>query len=276
MTVPPTTLIAQISDPHIKVPGRRAYGRVDTAAALAASVEAVNALTPLPDLVVISGDLVDGGAPAEYAHLVDLLAPLRPPVRVVPGNHDARGPLTAALAGRCGLTAGEGPVTWVHDLPAARVIGLDSTVPGAAHGQLGAAALAGLDAALAERPDAPAMVVLHHPPIRVGIPGMDADNLRDGDALARVLAPHGSRCAIVCGHVHRAVSAVFAGALLTIAPGVSHAVLRSAEPPVRFALEPPGYVLHSLDGGVWTAQFCPIGTFAGPFPFRHADGRFID
>ena len=38
-----------------------------------------------------------------------------------------------------------------------------------------------------------ATVVLHHPPIRGGIPGMDADNLHDGDALARVLAPHGRR-----------------------------------------------------------------------------------
>ena len=269
------TLIAQISDPHIKVPGRHAYGRVDTAAAFAQAVQAANALTPQPDLVVITGDLVDGGTAAEYDHFADLLAPLRAPVRVVPGNHDARGPLTAALTDRCHLASGDQPIGWVHDLPAARVIGLDSTVPGAAHGHLEDAALDLLDAALGNRADVPAMIVLHHPPIRVGIPGMDGDNLRNGDALAHVLAPHGRRCTVACGHVHRAVSAVFAGALLTVAPGVSHAVLRSAEAPVRFVLEPPGYVLHTLDAGAWIAQVCPIGTFEGPYPFRTDDGRFI-
>lgn len=44
---------------HIKAPGELAYGKVDTAAALTRCVAALNALTPRPDLVVISGDLVD-------------------------------------------------------------------------------------------------------------------------------------------------------------------------------------------------------------------------
>src|SRR6266404_4856214 len=51
--------IAQISDLHIKPPGALAYGRVDTAKALERCVAALNEFAPMPDFVVISGDLAD-------------------------------------------------------------------------------------------------------------------------------------------------------------------------------------------------------------------------
>src|SRR5947207_1143204 len=91
-------LIAQLSDPHVPAPGKLLYGRVDTAAFFARAVHAVAALDPLPDLVVLTGDLVDEGEPEEYAHLRELLAPLRMPVFAIPGNHDVRAPFRAAFA----------------------------------------------------------------------------------------------------------------------------------------------------------------------------------
>ena len=45
------TLIAQISDLHIKRPGALAYGQVDTAAALTRCVAALNRFRPRPELV---------------------------------------------------------------------------------------------------------------------------------------------------------------------------------------------------------------------------------
>ena len=47
---------------------------------LARSVAEINRLAPLPDVAVVTGDLVDHGAPAEYGHFRALLAPLRMPV----------------------------------------------------------------------------------------------------------------------------------------------------------------------------------------------------
>ncbi len=47
-------------------------------------------LDPQPDLIVITGDLVDLGQPQEYAWLKTLLAPLHQPLVVIPGNHDER------------------------------------------------------------------------------------------------------------------------------------------------------------------------------------------
>ena len=78
-------IVAQLSDPHIVTVGELLYGRVDTAQFLARAVAEINRLDPLPDVVVVTGDLVDHGAPAEYEHLRALLAPLRMPLFVIPG-----------------------------------------------------------------------------------------------------------------------------------------------------------------------------------------------
>src|SRR5262249_19879876 len=88
----------QLSDPHILTPGELLYRRFDSAEFLARSVAEINRLDPLPDVAVITGDLVHHGEPAEYEHLRTLLSPLAMPVFVIPGNHDAREPLRAAFA----------------------------------------------------------------------------------------------------------------------------------------------------------------------------------
>src|ERR1700688_3322452 len=94
---PKPVLIAQISDLHIKPPGSLAYGRVDTASALARCVVALNAFRPKPDLVVISGDLADTPTAEEYDHLKRVLAPLKLPFVGIPGNHDSRQMMRAAF-----------------------------------------------------------------------------------------------------------------------------------------------------------------------------------
>ena len=72
-------LIGQISDLHIKADGKLSYRVVDTAGMLARCVEHVLALKQRPDVLVITGDLVDFGKPEEYATLRRLLAPLPMP-----------------------------------------------------------------------------------------------------------------------------------------------------------------------------------------------------
>ena len=86
-------LLVQLSDPHIVAEGELLLGGIDTATFLREAIEHVNRLDPQPDLVLLTGDLVNEGRPEEYEHLRELLEPLRAPFHLVPGNHD----LTAAL-----------------------------------------------------------------------------------------------------------------------------------------------------------------------------------
>src|SRR6187551_2297151 len=91
-------LIAQISDMHVKPPGEMLYKRIDTAGFLERAVAHILALYPQPDVVLATGDLVDGGKAEEYTLLRRLLAPLPMPVYLIPGNHDAREALRDAFA----------------------------------------------------------------------------------------------------------------------------------------------------------------------------------
>jgi 3',5'-cyclic AMP phosphodiesterase CpdA len=88
-------LICQISDLHVRAPGELAYRQVDTAGFVRGCVSHVFAQRPLPDVVVVTGHLVDRGRPVEYQHLDALLAPLSMPVYLIPGNHDDRSSLRA-------------------------------------------------------------------------------------------------------------------------------------------------------------------------------------
>ena len=81
-------LIAQITDTHIKAPGKLSYRKVDTCLYLEQCVAHINALMPRPDVVLITGDITDFGRPEEYRQAGLLLNQLTMPYFVIPGNHD--------------------------------------------------------------------------------------------------------------------------------------------------------------------------------------------
>jgi 3',5'-cyclic-AMP phosphodiesterase len=271
VTVKPT-LVAQISDLHIKSPGQLAYGKVDTAAALARCVAELNRFTPKLDVVVISGDLVDTPSAEEYVHLKELLEPLAIPFVAVPGNHDDRNLLRSSLRHQTYADA-DGALNIGLQVGPLDLFVLDSSVPGAAHGELSAATLNWLDAQLARGRERPALIFLHHPPFITGITHMDVQNLRNADALAAIVRAHPRVRLIASGHVHRAVLASFAGVPATICPAPNHAValdLAQLYPPA-LRIEPPGFHVHAFlpDDGVGTlaTHFVPIGDFGGLYPF---------
>ena len=57
------TILVQLTDLHIREPGRLAYRRVDTTRYFRAAVNSVLALKQCPHAVVITGDLTDFGRP---------------------------------------------------------------------------------------------------------------------------------------------------------------------------------------------------------------------
>lgn len=269
-------LVAQLTDTHIRPHGALAYGRVDTAAHLQAAVAHILALTPRPDVVIVTGDLTDRDLPQEYARFRDLTAALPMPLLPLPGNHDSSQGLMAAFPQVAARAAGPRAHHVVDEFDLSLVM-LDSTVPGAPHGELGPDGLAFLDRALATRPGRPALVCLHHPPFVTGIHHMDAMNLRDGVALEAVLRRHPQVVGLVCGHVHRAITTTFAGLAATIAPSPAHAVSLTlgAGDPASFHMEPPSLSLHLWQAARLTTHRSFIGAYPGPFPFFDSAGQPI-
>ncbi len=279
MTAPPT-LIAQISDLHIKRPGELAYGRVDTAAALSRCVRELNRFTPRPELVVISGDLADTPTKEEYDHLKTLLAPLQIPFVAIPGNHDERTLLRAALPDQPYVRQ-RGALNLRLSVGEIDIVLIDSSVPGASHGELDSETLAWLEAALGASSSRPSLLFLHHPPFGTGIEHMDVQNLRNAEALAALVGKHARVRLVAAGHVHRATLAMFAGIAATICPAPNHAVALDlgARLPPSFKIEPPAFHLHAWfgDGGLGSVvtHLVPIGDFDGPHPFFGPGGKLL-
>jgi 3',5'-cyclic AMP phosphodiesterase CpdA len=218
-------MLAQLSDPHVQDD--------DSAAALAAAVRSVLELTPLPDAVLVTGDLAEHGTADEYERIRELLAPLPMPVHVIAGNHDDR----EALRAHFGATATAG----VGDL---RLVACDTTQPGRDDGRLDVAWLA---ARLAES-DAPTIVAMHHPPLEIGIPVLDRIGLPDADrtALAALLARSPHVCRVIAGHVHRTVFGVLGGCGVVMCPSTNRqAKLEFGAEEFEFVHEPPAFAVHT-------------------------------
>jgi 3',5'-cyclic-AMP phosphodiesterase len=270
-------LIAQISDLHITPPGALAYGRVDTAAALLRSIDTLNLISPRPDLVVISGDIADSSRPEEYEHARSLLGALQIPFAVIPGNHDRRAPMRKVFPDPAYGPVDGCALNSIRSVDGLDIFLVDSTVPGAAHGELDAATLAWLDDTLTASMTRPALLFLHHPPFNTGIVYTDAMRLRNAGSLAAVLKRHPRVLLVAAGHVHRAAQTVFAGVSASICPAGEQAVTLDFEPrwPEVFRIEPPSFHLHAwIPGegfGSVVTHVVPIGTFPGPYSYGYAD-----
>jgi 3',5'-cyclic-AMP phosphodiesterase len=238
-------LIAHLSDLHL-ARGPLAAG---PAAGLADALGRALTIEPRPDCVVITGDLADTGHPDEYAALRAILRKCPVPVHLMPGNHDDPAALVARFGDSPYLGNGVSPAYTV-EYPETTLVIANSWIQGSPAGRLGPDQLAWIDRALGGRPGLPAFVCLHHPPVPVGIPFLDGMILEDAAALADVIGRHPHVVRVLAGHVHRDVSALFAGTLMTTAPSTyrqSALRLHDAGLP-GYVAEPTGFLLHVLDG----------------------------
>lgn len=244
-------IIAQISDMHLTMPGAGLDRLMWTAHHLERAVAHLDALRPRPDVVLATGDLVDHGRADEYARLGAMLAPLAMPVYLIPGNHDDRENLSQAFDDHRYLPRGGAFIQYVVDDWPVRLVALDTLVPGENGGRLCATRLAWLDARLAEAPERPTLIFMHHPPFVTGIRSMDAMGLEGSEALAAVIRRHPQVERIVCGHLHRPILRRFAGTVACTVPSTAHQVALDLPPEERLAvvMEPPACMLH-----VWLGE----------------------
>lgn len=278
-TAKPTLRILHLSDTHLTGDGALHYGTVNTREHLQ-RVLAMVEHRPI-DLIVCSGDVSDDGSIASYEIARDVIGDFAAkkfasgaaaaadptatpdaraaslPVVFAMGNHDLFDPFEQVL----------GPAQRVLHVNGWRIIVLNTAVPGAGYGELGAEQLEFLRHVLhghasdhadphpaGQHGDVSAphgsIVVMHHPPIPAQTDLLQALNLDDQDArtLAEILAGSDVR-AILSGHYHQAITELFAGVPVIVTPGVANLSRPMSDPGEEAAVVGWGGTLVTLTSG---------------------------
>jgi len=260
-------LIAQITDTHVGFDPQAGDEEFNYLRFRAALEHLASRPVP-PDLLILSGDIADKGAPNSYARIRQLLAPLTFPVHAMTGNHDNRDELIAAFPD---VPRADGFVQYAIEAQGLRMVCLDTLEHGRHGGAFCEVRADWLKRELSQHPDTPTMLFMHHPPIIAGIEWMDPRP--DEPWLKRfhdALDGHDQVVAIACGHLHRPVNTVFFGIPLSITPAIAPAVTLDMRP-LDFHhsdgrgivdAEPPSYALHYWHHQTLVTHFQPVGDWA--------------
>ncbi|WP_108788330.1 metallophosphoesterase [Erythrobacter sp. Alg231-14] len=219
----------------------------------------------MPDMLILSGDLADGGLVDSYARIRSLVEECPFPVHVIPGNHDDREAMLKAFP-EC--PTADGFAQYAIECDGLRILCLDSFEPGRHGGAFCETRAAWLSEQLDEHPDTPTVLFVHHPPVVAGIDWMDP---KPHEAWFKrfhdTVAGHKQIISIQAGHLHRPLHSTVEGIPLCVTPAVAPAVALDLRPmdidiadqrPI-VAAEPPFYSLHLWKDGTLVSHFQPVG-----------------
>ena len=215
--------ILHLSDTHLTGDDRLLFGS-SPRERLAAAIDAIRRDHADASFCLFTGDLAENGALAAYRQLADLAATLPMPCHFLAGNHDARSQLLQVLAPD--HPHSQSFVQQVIDTEQGRFLLLDTQRKASARGELCETRRAWLREQLeAAAPEQGFWLVMHHPPLALGIPSMDQYALEQAELLWETLRPHRQRIRhILFGHVHRAISGSWHGIAFSCCKSTNHQV----------------------------------------------------
>jgi len=215
-----------ITDTHIAAdPASESYGLVPLSR-LETLVRAVNALTFPVDFVLHTGDLAGDGSEGAYVLARSVLSRLRAPIHYVAGNHDDAEILQRVMLHR---TPPSPRFDYALSVDGVVVAVFDSRGPIDPAGTLTDDQLSSLRA-LCTPTGPPLVIAIHHPPLPLDIPWLDAGWATEAGQGATMLLDRGPEFldaitpaherirGVFFGHVHRAFQVVHRGILFSSAP----------------------------------------------------------
>jgi Icc protein len=240
--------LLQFTDTHLMADPAASLRGVRTLPSLEACLARARRRHFPADLIAVTGDLVQDDA-AAYGSLELLFDRLGAPVLLIPGNHD----LPAEMERR--LSHPPFQIGGIRIADGWAVVMLDTWFAQSddGEGQLGAEELARLDAELQAHRERHTLLCLHHPPVSMEAPGLDALGLLDAAAFLAILDRHPQVRGVAWGHAHQSLDLYRGGVRLMCTPSTCMQ-FRPRDPGFVVDDRPPGYRVIDLldDGGIAT------------------------
>ena len=246
-------LIAQITDTHIVDKNEHWLSEPLTRIRerLIQVISYLNALSPRPDVVLLTGDVTDKGTPAAYDHFRELTKSLSIPLYLIPGNHDCRQEMRKAFSNQPYMP-NEGFIQYVVDDYPVRLIGLDTHVEGEAYGHICEERFTWLQQIINRGDEKPTLIFMHHAPVKTGTKIFDAINCLADSHLEHLISKQNNFLGIIAGHYHQLCLTTYGGKTCFIAPSVAP-ISFFAHPQDDYVtaleLEDPAITLHKWQGG---------------------------
>lgn len=196
-------VIAQISDLHLSIHDPRLFEQFLQVL--------TQAISHRPDLLLLTGDLVNDGDQALYDQLFEVLTDTQLPFACLAGNHDVTLELNhhlpfdereflpicadSRLPNHHAITIALPNHTW-------QILLINTAQNGRIDGKIHADDLAWLDDNL--HAHVSTIIAMHHHPIAVGSAWIDAHQLQNANELWQIINQYPHVQHIICGHVHQA------------------------------------------------------------------------
>ncbi|VAW77446.1 3',5'-cyclic-nucleotide phosphodiesterase [hydrothermal vent metagenome] len=185
--------ILQFTDTHISIDPQGTLKGVNTRQSLTACVELAQQHSAAH--ILLTGDLSHDASKESYAALHSIITPLNLPVSAIAGNHDITLHMKKFLpqhwlTGECHIE------NWL-------CLMLNSSVTNKEHGFISDQELKRAKKVINNTQQDNILICLHHQPVPVGSPWIDAIMLQNAESLFGVLDGHSKVRGILFGHVHQ-------------------------------------------------------------------------
>ena len=172
-----------MTDPHFMQKGD-VIGH-DPRLRLQAAIDHVNFHHSDSKMCVISGDMVNHGTRSDYEGVQAKLENLSVPYLPMVGNHDNRDLFRDVFS--LPKSCMKDFIQYKLELPEEVIICLDTHKIGSDAGEFCTVRKEWLFQTLTEAGDTPVIIFMHHPPMPLGLPMQDMENMENGQALLELI-----------------------------------------------------------------------------------------
>ncbi|OGI19943.1 MAG: hypothetical protein A3B68_00140 [Candidatus Melainabacteria bacterium RIFCSPHIGHO2_02_FULL_34_12] len=235
--------IIQISDTHLFGDKNRKINGSNSYENLKLVLNHIAALNERPELIIVTGDLSQDCTFESYQFLSNLLDKTGIKYYFLPGNHDDVDILNKVFDFQWIKNEADYSIEFKNYL----FYIIDTSLYPNDYGELSGAQLLKFEKYLNENKNKQTIVFMHHHPILIESPWLDAMMLKQADKFNSIIKNHPQIKAVLFGHIHQVVEQKINGTYYASAPATCYQALAKTK---MFTVEKhtPGYRIIEING----------------------------